>query len=124
MKSCAKHLWVIVVTNLPKKQLPIAAQAEQVVPQAKQLQDGASVPPVDAFPADLTPILHDLSTRKLLEMHPSITEMQIAKDIGRASPVHAFACNDVTLHSGKHQLSLAGQRLDGVRQLATQSGCQ
>ncbi len=115
------HLGLVKITNLPQQQLAITAQAQQMVPQAQQLQDSPSMPDVYAFPAKDTPCLqdHPLADTPPIGIDASGTTQHKQYNQGNP-PVHSLACDDVAFDSGKHQISFASQRLYGVRQLGAQ----
>lgn len=48
------YLWLCVRPNLPAEELPITAQAEQVVSKNKQLQNGVCVTFVTPMPVPIT----------------------------------------------------------------------
>jgi len=52
--TTGSYLWLCVSPNLPAEELPISAQAEQVISKNEQLQDGVCVTFVTPMPVPIT----------------------------------------------------------------------
>ncbi len=68
-------LWYGIGPNFPDKQLPVSAQAEQVVPKDQQLQDGSCMPLVAPMPSQKW-TGHNHPFLALSFEHPSFGEEQ------------------------------------------------